>query len=312
MNVPTYLPFNPNAVSFNCVSSWSMLLSRDLNTKFYDSHSHILPWQSKQKTCTDFSYTLRTEADIPAITQQQNDAAVRYTVTTTKGDGIDDNDDDNNGDVLASGTVRPGDNFTISRLFSNRMKKEIPFPETLNISIYEINDDDTTPGRILQSVIIPSLCTASHPILLQGVAVNSASLQLLQIVDSNNQIFNEDGRDAFITKHYGSTDGVRKYLFPITLKSNSQRNVTITSIVASSTKLYPGRALDYSYVDVPLSSSNLIREENFGGDVHWSFDLPTSIDMYNTSLYASSISVFASDEDNNQCAAYELEMMYLP
>ena len=286
-----------------------MLLNRD-PTKFYDSHSHILSWQSRQKTCTDFSYTLRTEADIPAITQQQNDTAVRYTVTTTKGDGIDDNDDDNNGDVLASGTVRPGDNFTISRLFSNRMKKEIPFPETLNISIYEINDDDTTPGRILQSVIIPSLCTASHPILLQGVAVNSASLQLLQIVDSNNQIFNEDGRDAFITKHYGSTDGVRKYLFPITLKSNSQRNVTITSIVASSTKLYPGRALDYSYGDVPLS--NLIQEEKFGGDVHWSFDLARDIDMYNTSLYASSISVFASDEDNNQCAAYDLEMMYLP
>ena len=286
-----------------------MLLNRD-PTKFYDSHSHILSWQSRQKTCTDFSYTLRTEADIPAITQQQNDTAVRYTVTTTKGDGIDDNDDDNNGDVLVSGTVRPGDNFTISRLFSNRMKKEIPFPETLNISIYEINDDDTTPGRILQSVIIPSLCTASHPILLQGVAVNSASLQLLQIVDSNNQIFNEDGRDAFITKHYGSTDGVRKYLFPITLKSNSQRNVTITSIVASSTKLYPGRALDYSYGDVPLS--NLIQEEKFGGDVHWSFDLARDIDMYNTSLYASSISVFASDEDNNQCAAYDLEMMYLP
>ena len=309
MNVPPYLPFNPNAVSFNYISSWSMLLNRD-PTKFYDSHSHILSWQSRQKTCTDFSYTLRTEADIPAITQQQNDTAVRYTVTTTKGAGIDDNDDDDNGDVLASGTVRPGDNFTISRLFSNRMKKEIPFPETLNISIYEINNDDTTPGRILQSVIIPSLCTASHPILLQGVAVNSASLQLLQIVDSNNQIFNEDGRDAFITKHYGSTDGVRKYLFPITLKSNSQRNVTITSIVASSTKLYPGRALDYSYGDVPLS--NLIQEEKFGGDVHWSFDLARDIDMYNTSLYASSISVFASDEDNNQCAAYDLEMMYLP
>ena len=46
---------------------------------FY-SHPHIQTFRPKQRSCTDYSYTLPDKIDIPAITEQYDE--VRYVVTT--------------------------------------------------------------------------------------------------------------------------------------------------------------------------------------------------------------------------------------
>ena len=208
---------------------------------------------------------------------------------------------------LASGMIRAGDNFTISSLFI----KQNPFPTELNISIYEADIDHyVNTGKILQSILVPSVCTADNPILLQGVEVNKASLQLIEIVDSNNKTINSEGRDNYITKHYGNSNGTRTISFEITILSGSQQQVNITSFVVKEFEIHPDQITTKKHY---YSPSSLIKEDTYSGGIRWKFDLDSEIiNMYDTTLFASKFFVLATDEDNIQCATSELEIMYLP
>lgn len=185
--------------------------------------------------------------DIPAITQNEK---VFYEVTTV-------NDKNTS---LASGLLSPGDNFTVST-FSNKTNKNIPFPAQLNVLLYQTNDNGYGHNsRILQSVIIPSMCNKSNPIILP---IQIGSIEFLELFDLENQPINYDGRDKCIAKNYGDSKGIRTFSFPTTITSNQQLNLTL---------LYVLHYYNFYDVELQMISENILQKKGHNGGSRWMYE----------------------------------------
>jgi len=218
---------------------------------------------------------------------------------------------DDTNTVLASGVVDLGGTFTVSP-----MPETVPFADQLQISLYRAGDEGEALFEF-QSVIMPSTCNESDPVILP---YQLGGIQIVSMTTEDG-IVNLDGRKDYINEAFGDSKRAPKYTFPVTISSPERLNLT---------GLYASTGTDggnYFY-DVPgnifaknpkaqgntFDLSDFVTRLKVRSGSKWAYDFgPIEVNSHNTSwVDLTVLRAIATNENGDECSAYNSTTLRVP